>query len=434
MKINRKTHIHTHEGAVAKKINIEQQLRRSLLACLLWEKTFYESGRSIADRIIELAEQLPHEQLAALAIEARTEYKLRHAPLLILLAMIKRGGKAVSDAIAKTIRRPDEITELVALYRRHGKKPLSAQMKLGLAQAFLKFDEYQLAKWDRPGDITLRYVMQLVHPKPKNEQQSALFNRLRCNRLKTPDTWESKEAAGKDKKALFTDLLTRKKLPYMALLRNLKKMNEHRVDDRLIRDAISRPVTSVLPYRFIAAAKHAPQYVRELDYAMMNILQTKEALPGRTALLVDVSGSMVFNKLSDKSELTRLDAACGLAILLSGICNQLRIFAFAQDLTEVPPYKGMALRDVIAKALPAGGTNLGGAVRYLKNNLVYDRLIVITDEQSHSPVPDPDPKCRAYMINVASYKNGVGYGPWLHIDGFSEAVVEYIQRYEKEID
>ena len=49
-------------------------------------------------------------------------------------------------------------------------------------------------------------------------------------------------------------------------------------------------------------------------------------------------------------------------------------------------------------------------------------LIVITDNQTHDRVPAP--KGRGYVINVASYKNGVGYGKWVHIDGWSEAVVE----------
>ena len=34
------------------------------------------------------------------------------------------------------------------------------------------------------------------------------------------------------------------------------------------------------------------------------------------------------------------------------------------------------------------------------------------------------------MINVASARNGVGYGPWTHIDGFSEAVIDYIRELE----
>jgi 60 kDa SS-A/Ro ribonucleoprotein len=34
------------------------------------------------------------------------------------------------------------------------------------------------------------------------------------------------------------------------------------------------------------------------------------------------------------------------------------------------------------------------------------------------------------MVNVAAFKNGVGYGPWVHIDGWSEAIVDYIRAYE----
>lgn len=58
----------------------------------------------------------------------------------------------------------------------------------------------------------------------------------------------------------------------------------------------------------------------------------------------------------------------------------------------------------------------------------YDRLIVITDEQAADSVPAPT--ATGYVINVASYKNGVGYGKWMHIDGWSEAVIDYIREFE----
>jgi hypothetical protein len=58
----------------------------------------------------------------------------------------------------------------------------------------------------------------------------------------------------------------------------------------------------------------------------------------------------------------------------------------------------------------------------------YDRLIVITDEQSHDQVPAP--RGKGYIVNVASARNGVGYGEWTHIDGWSEAVIEYIRELE----
>jgi 60 kDa SS-A/Ro ribonucleoprotein len=43
----------------------------------------------------------------------------------------------------------------------------------------------------------------------------------------------------------------------------------------------------------------------------------------------------------------------------------------------------------------------------------------------------PGPPGRGYLINVASNKNGVDYGAWTHIDGWSEAVVEYIRSLEQ---
>lgn len=60
----------------------------------------------------------------------------------------------------------------------------------------------------------------------------------------------------------------------------------------------------------------------------------------------------------------------------------------------------------------------------------YDRLIVITDEQSATPSGAPLNDAKGYFINVASYKNGIGYGPWNHIDGWSESIIDYIQEYE----
>jgi 60 kDa SS-A/Ro ribonucleoprotein len=36
-----------------------------------------------------------------------------------------------------------------------------------------------------------------------------------------------------------------------------------------------------------------------------------------------------------------------------------------------------------------------------------------------------------YMINVASTRNGVGYGKWVHIDGWSDAVVRFITERER---
>ena len=95
---------------------------------------------------------------------------------------------------------------------------------------------------------------------------------------------------------------------------------------------------------------------------------------------------------------------------------------------RVPSRRGFALRDAIVQSQPHSGTYLGRALDELRES--YDRLVVITDEQSHDRVPAP--RGRGYVVNVGSYRNGVGYSAWTHIDGWSEAVVEYIRSAEGE--
>jgi Mg-chelatase subunit ChlD len=151
-------------------------------------------------------------------------------------------------------------------------------------------------------------------------------------------------------------------------------------------------------------------------------------LAGHTVLLVDVSGSMEA-PLSRRSEMRRTDAAYGLAILLREIAEKVTIYTFSNHAQLVPSRRGMALRDALEKSQPHSGTMLGAALKHVEGECrSLDRLIVITDEQSHDNVPAP--RGKGYVINVASNRNGVGYGSWTHVDGWSEAVVEYIAELE----
>jgi 60 kDa SS-A/Ro ribonucleoprotein len=102
------------------------------------------------------------------------------------------------------------------------------------------------------------------------------------------------------------------------------------------------------------------------------------------------------------------------------------IYTFSNSLVRVSARQGFALRDAINSSQAHSSTYLGKALSGIEES--YDRLIVITDEQSHDPVPNV--KARGYMINVASYQNGVGYGAWTHIDGWSDSVIEYIRAAE----
>src|SRR5215469_8191783 len=117
-KLNKILRVFTHEGAKGKRFTPEKELKRTLMNCLLWEDQFYEDGVSIADRIKLLVPQVEPKVVAALAIEAREQMKLRHAPLLLAREMARheKHRVLVADTLARIIQRPDELTEFLAIY------------------------------------------------------------------------------------------------------------------------------------------------------------------------------------------------------------------------------------------------------------------------------------------------------------------------------
>lgn len=405
-----------------------QELRRAVLTCLLWENEFYRSGNETADRIRKLAAELPFDQVAELARDARTKYKLRHVPLWLVVAILDSGAKGdrVSQLIADVIQRPDEMTELVSLYWKNGKKPLARQLKKGLAKAFVKFNEYSLAKFDKKGVIRVRDIMALCRPKPQSAEQEALFRRIADRQMVTPDTWETNLSAGADKAQTFTRLIDERKLGPQALLKNLRNMVNFGVDYATIRKGLGNVKTErVLPFEFISAARHAPQFEPELEELMFRCLGDDKFLKGTTTLLLDKSGSMN-SLLSSKSELTRFDAAVGLAMLLREVCEHVNVVLFNDKTYNVKPRRGFALRDELHKTAQWGGTMLGHAIRSAPK---ADRLIVLTDEASFDHVGGP-PSKNSYMINVATYEHTVGYGEWVRVAGWSEAIVDFIREIE----
>jgi hypothetical protein len=421
-------------GTMVSTISPEKQLTRLVLASMLWEKQFYMDGKSHAELVANLVKIVDPERVAVLAKTAREQFKLRHIPLL-LTRELARIGKLKASVLDSVIQRADEMAEFLSIYWKEGKTPLSNQVKKGLAQAFVRFNEYQLAKWDKnAAAVSLRDVMFLTHAKPQNKAQEALFKKVANQELATPDTWETQLSAGADKRETFSRLMQERKLGALAFLRNLRNMSQAGISESDIRAyAQEVDVTRVLPFRYIAAARIVPQFEDMLEAMMLRSLATLEKLPGKTILMVDVSGSMFGTKISAKSDLDRFDAAAALAMLCKEVCESVEIYTFSGGAVRVAPRSaprsGFALTEALSKSQNHGGTNLGASLRQVASS-PRDRIIVFTDEQSYDRPASPG--CdKAYVINVAAYENGINHSDWTTISGFSEAVIDYIRESEK---
>jgi 60 kDa SS-A/Ro ribonucleoprotein len=472
--------VRTHNAAPAARLSNEQVLERTVGACMLWEDSFYESGRSIATRIVELADECSANFVADLAYRVRHEMHLRHAPLLLLRALVRKGNaKLTENALASTIARPDELSEFLSLYwaTNDGKKTIPHAVRRGLGKAFAKFDAYQLAKWRGDNSaIKLRDVLNLVHPVTADKAKFQVWTDLRQKALKNTKTWEAKQskagrvasavaadhelsaseraALTKDAKRLAWEAqLDKGEIGYDALLKNLRNMVEAGVKVRLVEEAIvaRKGAHRTLPFRYLVAARYAPEFKKALDQALVAAIEDLPRISGKTAILVDLSGSMD-DKLADKSELIRKDAAAALAALFPGEAD---VYTFTDSIRRVQgTLKGITGIEKILGNMPSGGTRIGEAVAHV-NNGTYDRIVVLTDEQSSDVVAPPKSRY-SYVISLASYEpalaemvteerkaprkrgrygdllpHAVEYGEWVRITGFSENTFRYIADFER---
>jgi 60 kDa SS-A/Ro ribonucleoprotein len=423
----------THEGGRADAHQTPlKELERAVSTCLLFENTFYEKGSEIAARIEALCTTVPVNDIAAMAVRARTQLKLRHVPLFLCVQLLKRKAGPIAGAtILDVVKRPDEMGELIALYRKNGRIPLAAQLKKGLAKVFPKWSAHALAKWNGDAAVKLRDVLFMVHPKPKDAEQEATWKKLVDGTLESADTWEVALSSGASKLDTWVRLLQEKKLGYMALLMNLRNMEQAGVPYQLVADALTSGAkgSMALPFRFVSAVKHAPSYAEPLSEAMEAAIEGE--LPGDTAIVIDVSGSMNA-PLSGRGTLQRYEAAAALAVLARGIVKgRCRIFTYDTSCREVAAHKGLGLVTEIQKHI-GGGTNTEAALKFVQKACpAFTRVILLTDEQAHDGIHQAWTKY-AYLINVAPYQPGLEAAAkgWTRINGFSERLIDWM-RYEE---
>jgi hypothetical protein len=493
--------VKTHEGAAAVRASAYAQLRRAVLNCLLWEDSFYESGQSISSRITALVPQVDATAVFNLAIEARNDFGLRHVPLLLALCMARgtpEYRKLVSAVLPAVINRPDEIAEFTSMYwlSNNGKRFITHPIRRGIENALNKFSAFQIAKWDRKDKgVRIRDAMFMAHVMPNDvptkwkystrvgpdgkkhtnrrrvavrkwgaaerkadkaggetrawpftERETIQFQ-VAQDLLVQQGTWEDRMSAGEPAKVVFSDLMEKGRLGSLAFIRNVRKMTEAGIEPETIRTySMVVSLHGIFPHQLLTAARYNPAYEDMFDKMMRRALEGLDKLPGKTAVLVDVSGSMndvlaknpaVGRRASAASveQTTRLDAASAVAIMVRELSTEVRIFTFSDAAVELPNRHGMALRDAITESQPHRSTHLAAAISAVNQLYKYDRIVVVTDEQSHDGISPPLKGTRAYMMNVAAYDRSVATkGEWIGISGWSPQIVRYINQLEAELN
>ena len=432
MKTNKVKHSvnETFEGGRAANLTPKERLEHLVLACLLWEDTFYEDGKSIVEQIKDAVLKCSVKDVMEIAEKAKFEQKLRHAPLWILVSLVsklkneKDKGDFNTSFVSKFLTRADDMGELISLYKiqEGDKAPIPNIFKKAISQALGKFDEYQLAKYaSKKANYRLVDVVNLCHPK-SNEAISKLIK----GELQTPDTWEvAISAAGNDQKKKAKEwkrLVTENVIPDMAFLMNIRNIDENvDVASEIIPERINKIQSKkLLPIVYLCSGMTNPRYQVHLEQKFFEVFAGEEKQSGKTAILVDVSGSM---------DVKSLNYAYSLAMIAREKFKECDVYSFSNDTVKVKDLRGFKLVDAINNSQYHACTFMWKSLEEIDSK-GYDRVVVITDEQAHDS-QSFKPKSQVYIINVDSSARSVQSDKSIvKITGFSDRVFDYIENRE----
>jgi hypothetical protein len=333
------------------------------------------------------------------------------------LAKHLSGKDWAKDFYSAIVHRPDDMMEILAYFQENcavvgkgnkNKKAMTSAMKAGFAKAFDKFDAYTLAKYRGEGkEWPLVDIANLVHPVPTEKNAEAL-EALMKGELKSTETWEAKlTKAGQEaeteeekdelKKDVWVDLVRTKKIPYFALLRNLRNIIQDAPEvlnealETLTNEALIKK-SLVLPFRFITAYTEIVKLTQEsgkdvravlvaLNKAIDISLNNVPKFDGDTLVVLDVSQSMRDTNhpcAYDKNKTPSIIGALFTAILVKA--NNADLITFDEDARTVN-VNPLDSTITICNSLQfeGGGTDFTSIFPEAKRK--YDRVIILSDMQ-----------------------------------------------------
>lgn len=370
-------------------------------ATLYGKDTFYNSSDELFSRfkknLSSLVSQSELDFIANVALFARKHMDLRTYPIVLViefaaeLARKKKHYVNMRKLVCDVITRCDELTELYsyALKVFGTKNNIPLAIKKGVADAFNKFDAYQFAKYNG-GNKSLKFkdLLRIVHPKPLNEEKSKIFSDIMNDSLSTPYTWETELSSNgqkhvaeqKSKATIWKELLSSNKLGYMALLKNLRNIEET-CDSELVKMAAlaisnknSVLKSKQLPMSFLQAYDNISTTV--LRSAISSAIRHSSAnIPNMGAnilVVVDNSGSMSGTPIKLASLFASMIKAGHKDSKVTGVvfANRAEYFEFDEDFEKNS--------NLIRNCRVGRGTEFSSVV-HLIGNKKYDAVFILSD-------------------------------------------------------
>lgn len=444
-------------GSVAFSETKREELATAVLSTFLSnDGKFYNSNEftTLKNLATEMCKS-DFEFVGKLAVYARTVFGLRSVShlLVAVCARYVKGDYRMKNIINGVCKRPDDMTEILSVYNNLYGKPFPNSLKKGLALAFTKFDEYQMAKYKQEGKtFSLKDVLCISHATPATMGREFLYKKVLENTLETPRTWEVElSAKGANKREVWKSLLRANKVGHLALIRNLRNICE--VMDSDLRDLVIDHLqnqeivlrSKVFPFiyynSYATIQREFPNQrmlLRAIEGALEISIKNFPVFKGKTLIAVDVSGSMDC-AISDKSTVKAVDVATVLAAIADRVCEESAVIAFDTKLF-IPKMTNSVMDNIERFPRNGGGTDITLPYRYVLEHSSenFDRIIVLSDNEHNSGWRSPDeiykqiikknPKIWVHAIDLQGYGTQQVKGPRVNvISGWSEKVIDLMR-------
>lgn len=475
--------------------NAKQEIASVILSSMIDGNSYYETEKARINRIIKMvAEGEDKEFLAKAMVYVRNEGNLRSVSHIMgsILAENVKGSDFLRSALVKAMVRPDDMTEMVALYNsRNGNKMVPNVLRRSMKDALeTKWDEYQLKKYlGVSNGVKLRDVVKMAHPKPatlvaKGKAKDAdVFKRVIEGTLDNIATAQTVNAGstGETRAQNYYAMLSEGKLGYMAALKNLKNILESlesfgAADKEAMVDKLVTLLTNeracrksmVLPFRFTQA--YAMVEGMNMDRILMKKLLraiedgfiiSANNIPivnegEKIAILLDESGSMGgWGTESLTATSPFMIGKTLMASMLTGLDKDRTVGYLWADHAREISVDGRPFDFIKNTRTQGGGTDLGSAIAGLiKTKTFVDKLVIFTDMQQNyigngwggnrkefkDMVADYrkiNPKVKVLFWNLQGYGKGTPMKlnhDILEVSGFSDKMLSVIPKMWKDKD
>ena len=420
-------------GHAAYVMDDKTKLATMALTTLFAEGKFYgDNSTALLELAARLCQQGEGSYVAKLAVWARTKGNLRTAShVLAAVVAHECSGEDFVRPMVRAIasQRGDDGTELLAthaaLYGSTVRWPHALQR--GIRDALEQMGAYQIARYQSVHrEFKMRDTLRICHPVPRDAEAAEAMDACVAHTLAVPKGWESELSERGNTAEVWDELLAEGRLGYMAVLRNLRNIIASGADVTPALDLLADPAavrrSRQLPFRFYSAWRElkvanllSTRITRALDQALVLSCENVEPLHGRTAVLVDTSGSMGWC-LSGNSKVVCRDTAAVLAALLVHVSDDAWVCRFDTTASPLAFTGASVLADIEAVPAAGGGTDMAAGFDCLmESRFDADRVVVLSDNEvnGHSWVSH-DFGYKAIQCKLDQYRSFIGHDVWCH--------------------